>query len=151
MPSRLLCWDTTAFIAVLNGGKHRTTDEKSGLREVMDMVDRRQARIITSEILVAEVLDDKAKLELLMKRRQFMMVSPAGPILRKVRELREAVRQDGGRSLKTPDATFIAVALAYNAEALHTFDDQVLGLSGRPCVDGLRICKPSGEQTTLQL
>ncbi|HEV8499118.1 MAG TPA: type II toxin-antitoxin system VapC family toxin [Gemmatimonadaceae bacterium] len=151
MSSRVFCWDTTAFIAVFNGGIHRTADEVSGLREVMDMVDRRQARIITSEIIIAEVLDDKTKLNELMMRREFQMISIAGPILRKVGQLRDAARQDGGRSLKIPDASFIAVALAYGAEALHTFDGGVLAMSGRPCVDGLAICKPSGEQMTLAL
>lgn len=150
MPSRLYCWDSVTFIAVLNGGIHRTREEISGLREVIDMVERRQARILTSELILAEVLDNAGQLERLMKRPEYFMVSASGPILRRVRELREAARREG-RSLKTPDATYIATALAYRVEALHTFDGQLLGLSRSPLIDGLQICKPSGEQTNLGL
>lgn len=148
MPSKLFCWDSVTFIAVLNGGTHRSQDEVSGLREVVDMVERKQARIVTSEMILAEVLENAERLERLMKRPEYFMVSAAGPILRRVRELRDAARASG-RSLKTPDATYVATALAYKAEALHTFDGGLLGLSGLPCVDGLCISKPSGDQTTL--
>ena len=112
------------------------------------MVERRQATIITSEVVISEVLEDAAKLEELMKRPEYFMVTPGAPIQRKVRDIRTAAREIG-RTPKTPDATFIATALLYKAEALHTFDGPVLGLSGLTCVDGLTICKPSGDQTTL--
>jgi predicted nucleic acid-binding protein len=146
MPSKLFCWDSVTFISVLNGGVHRSTDEISGLHEVIDMVERRQARIVTSEIILAEVLDNAPQLEALFRRPEYFMVSTGGPIMRKVRDLRSA-----RRSLKTPDATYIATALAYKADELHTFDGQLLRLSGASEVEGLRICKPTGTQTTLNL
>lgn len=151
MPSRLFCWDSVTFTNLFNRGIHRTPEEISGIREVMDMVDRQQARIITSETAVGEVLEAAADLELLLKRPQFMQVSPSGPIIQKVREIRTASRNAGVHTPKFADATFLATAILYRADALHTFDDKVLGLCGLPCVDRLTICKPHGEQTTLGL
>lgn len=151
MSSRLFCWDSVAFINLFNGGQHRTPEEISGLHEVMDMVDRHQARIVTSETVVAEVLDAASALELLLKRPQFMKVSPAGPIIKKVQEIRVATRNDGVHVPRFADATFIATAILYKAEALHTFDGKLLSLSGLPSVDGLLICKPRGEQTMLSI
>lgn len=150
MPSRLFSWDSVTFINVFDGGVHRTPDEISGLREVVDMVDRRLARIVVSELVITEVLEAATQLDLLLKRPDFLKVSPSGPILMKVRALRDAARAEG-RNIKVPDATHIATALLYKVEALHTFDVPMLNLNGRPWLDGLTICKPRGEQTTLGL
>lgn len=151
MGSRLYCWDSVAFINFFNGGKNRTPEEISGILEVMDMVDRSQARIVTSETVVGEVLDAASDLELLLKRPQFIKVSPNGPVIRKVQAIRIATRDAKAHTPKFGDATFVATAILYRAEALHTFDRKLLGLSGLACVDGLTICKPSGEQTMLSL
>jgi len=151
MPSRLFCWDAVTFTNFFNGGIDRTPEEISGIHEVMDMVDRHQARIVTSETVVGEVLEAAADLELLLKRPQFMKVSPSGPIITKVKDIRTATRAAVVHTPKFADATFIATAILYRAEALHTFDDRILRLSGLPSVDGLMICKPRGEQTMLGL
>ena len=151
MSSRLFCWDSVTFINFFNGGLHRTPEEISGLLEVMDMVDRNQAKIVTSETVIAEVLDAASDLELLLKRPQFLKVSPSSPVIKKVQEIRLAARNDGVHVPRFADATFLATAILYKTEALHTFDLRVLALSGLPCVDGLHVCKPSGEQTRLRL
>ena len=151
MPSRLFCRDTVTFTNLFNGGINRTPEELSGIHEVIDMVDRHQARIVTSETVIGEVLEASADLELLLKRPQTMKVSPSGPIITKVKDIRTATRAAGVHTPKFADATFIATAILYHAEALHTFDDRILRLSGLACVGGLVICKPRGEQTMLEL
>jgi hypothetical protein len=107
MPSRLFCWDTVTFTNLFNGGIDRTPDEISGIHEIMDMVDRQQARIVTSETVVGEVLEAAADLELLLKRPQFMKVSPSGPIITKVKDIRTATRAAGVHTPKFADATIV--------------------------------------------
>lgn len=151
MPSNLFCWDSVAFINLFNGGVDRTPDEISGIREVIDMVDRRKARIVTSETVIGEVLEAARDLEQLLSRPQFLKVSPSGPIITKVRDVRSATRAAGVHTPKFADATYIATAILYRVDAFHTFDDRLISLSGLSCVDGIKICKPRGEQTTLGL
>ena len=120
-------------------------------------MDRKQAKIITSAMASAEVIgprgDDRVRVafDLLFQHPNFIRIDPTGPMFARVGELREAVRNETGRSLKTPDAMFVVTALEYRADALHSFDDHLLGLSGLPCVSGLVICMPHGSQTTLAI
>jgi hypothetical protein len=151
MANPIFCWDSVAFINFFNGGKDRTPEEISGILEVMELVDRSAATIITCETVIGEVLDAAADLEKLLKRPQFMQISPSGPVIEKVRDLRQSARDASVHVPKFADATFIATAILYRASALHTFDDRLLGLSGHTTVEGLKICKPRGVQTLLGL
>ena len=63
----------------------------------------------------------------------------------KAAEIRESARADG-RSVRTPYSVFLATALAYRAEALHTFDYRLLSLNGLTHVEGLAITRPRGTQ-----
>lgn len=58
---------------------------------------------------------------------------------------------DSGLNLSTEDASYIATAIAYRADSLHSFDSHHLRLNGHPAVNGLVICKPKGQQTLLGL
>jgi predicted nucleic acid-binding protein len=154
MPVRTYCWDAGIFITILKG-EQRSSSDMAGLREVQDMISREQARIITSALAIGEVLNHpqshnaRPKFDALFKRRSFFMVDTTGPIWAKIASVREAVGA-AGRRIQVGDAAYIATAIEYKADALHTFDeDHLIPLSGLSCVDGLIICKPHGEQTVL--
>jgi len=155
MPSPKYCWDACVFIAYLTG-EPRAQGEVDGLFEVLDLVDRHQAVILTSTLVRTEVLDDPAhpdlatRLEGLFASPSCVAIETNRAISEKAGRLRTACRA-AGRSLKTPDALYLATALLNGATAFHTFDGQLLGLSGLHEVDLLTICKPSGPQTLLGL
>ena len=150
------CWESSVFIALLTD-EQRSPEELSGLREVVEIVDQRRGVIVTSTLVHAEVFSRgvnqvvEEALDALFRKPSFVQLSASPEIMNKVGRIRRAV-SDLGLSIRTPDATFIATALAARAEALHTFDDRhLIRLSGLPAVDGLVICKPHGTQTLLGL
>lgn len=156
MPTNRVCWDACVFISLLNGGVGRSPDEISGMREVIDLADRRGATIITSSLVESEVLEIvpesevRARLEALFQRPNIVQVAASTEVMRRAGALRTAAAA-AKRKLKTPDAIFIATALLNSADALHSFDRDLLKLNGLALVDGLPIVKPSGAQTILQL
>jgi predicted nucleic acid-binding protein len=156
MPKLKFAWESTIFITHLTG-EERTPEEISGLREIVDMVDQHRATIVTSTLVHGEVFSRgvdqtvEEALTALFKKPSFVQLSASPEIMHKVGQIRRAVL-DQGLTIKTPDATFIATALAARVEALHSFDERhLLRLSGLPAVDGLIICKPHGTQTLLGL
>lgn len=150
-----VCWDSTVFIAILTV-EERPPEDLQGLKEVIDLVDRRRLTVITSSLVRSEVLDKgydtgvREKLRNLFRRPSFMIVEANTAISDKAGDIRDALLQSG-RKLKTEDATFVATAILHGAQALHTFDDHQLALSGLPAVDGMVITKPQAEQTLLPL
>ncbi len=155
MPRNRYCWDSSVFIALLTG-EERPEEEKAGLLEVADLVERGEAIIVTSSLVRAEVLGDsstptvRSALDALFRRPQFVSLDVNATIGERAARLRESLRREG-RRLASADAIFVATALAFLADALHTFDDRLLHLSGSPLVDALVICKPQGTQTVLAL
>ena len=155
MPIPKYCWDAGLFIAWLTD-EQRTPDEIAGLREVADLADRGQAIICTSALSIAEVLGDGTQPEIrkafddLFKRPHFQRIPANDAIFRLASDIRIASRSDG-RVIRTADATYIATAIAYRLDELHTFDDKLLNVSGRACAQGLTIIKPRASQTILAL
>lgn len=143
------------FIAILEGTVPEPED-LTGLRDAMQEIDSGRAILVTSVVVHAEVIaqgndpDVREKLRRLLTRSNAIVQGLNEEITIRTGDIREAVLSLG-RTLKTPDATFIAVALAHGCDALHTFDDKLLKLSGLDEVDGLRITRPSSEQTTMRL
>lgn len=156
MPSSKVCWDSCVFISLLNGGVGRSSDEISGMREVIDLADRQGVTIITSSLVETEVIGTipeanvRAQMEALFQRPNIVQVAASTEVMRRAGELRSAASA-ARRRLDTPDAIFIATALLHAADALHSFDNDMLRLNGMALVDGLPIVKPSGSQTILQL
>lgn len=156
MPNPNYCWDSGVFIALLTGESARTAEEIAGMREVVDLVDRGGAIISTSAMAQPEVLSNRAnpdtreKFEALFKRQNFQVIPANSAIFTLATEIREEATREG-RSIRTPDAIFIATAVAYRLDALHTFDEKLLAVSGRSCARGLLICKPRASQTVLGL
>lgn len=156
MPSSKVCWDACVFTSLLDGGVGRSPDEVSGLREVVDLVDRSGLIVITSTMIETEVIGEiedpgvVARLEALFQRPNIVQVAASAEIMRKAGQIRTAAR-DAGRGIKAADAIYVATALLHHADALHSFDGKVLRLDGHVAVDGLPILKPRADQTILSL
>lgn len=149
------CWDATVFLALLTR-EERTPDELAGLAEVMEIVDQGRARIVTSALIHSEAIGRPENphvveaLAGLFQRPNFVHMDLNPELSRMAGRIREQVIEDGMK-LTTEDASYIATAIAYRVDALHTFDHHQLRLSDHRATGGLVICKPRGSQTLLGL
>lgn len=148
-------WDTSVWIAILIG-EDRSSNDIQGLNEVIDLADRGQIAILTSELIYAEVIDRTGNgeihpgLERVLKRPNYL-VAPTSPEIHKAAGRIRSLGQPTGHKIKTPDSIHLATSLLYKTSAFHTFDEKLIALNGTDIVQGLRIVKPRGEQTLLSL
>ena len=123
-----------------------------GVAEVVSMIDKKEAVLVTSVITRTETLEstlseeNKGLFGALFKRTNCLLVDVTAPISDIAHEIREYYRERG-KNIKTPDSTHLATAIAYQCDELHTFDgDDMLKLSGDVAGRNVTICKPKGRQ-----
>lgn len=148
------CWDSCVFIAILTA-EDRTEDERTALNDAVNAVDRGHAIMVTSTLVQAEVLDAikdpsvSGRFRDVLNLPNVLQQSVTSAIARRAGELRQALR--GKVKLSTADAVFVATALVHKCDSLQTYDAILLSLTGRPEVSGLRVTKPTADQTSLEL
>lgn len=149
----LYYWDTCMFLAWLKD-EARQPGDMDGVREVIERSQRRDCRLMTSVLTTVEVLQAKIPagvdtlLTGLMKRMLRVGIDT------KVAQLAHDVRNQyakEGRSLKTPDALHLASAILHRADEFHTFDQQLIDMSGNVAGHRLVICKPIARNPGLDL
>lgn len=149
----LFYWDSCLFLAWLKD-EDRKQGEMDGVRDIIQRMKRRDAKIMTSVLTTVEVLSTKIPAGMdtlfrdLIKRlnRQSMDI--------RVATIAHDLRNHyviAGRSLKSPDAIHLATAILYRADEFHTFDDQLLSLSGNVGGHKLIVCKPETRAPELDL
>lgn len=148
-------WDAGLFIAWLKDEK-RKSGEMEGLAEVVSMVDRMEAVMITSVVTRTEVLEstltdeNRGTFDKIFKRTNCKLVDLNAPISDLAHDIREHYRAATNKNIKTPDCQHLATAIAYNCDELHSFDeDDLLPLSGNVAGHKLIVCKPKGKQMVM--
>jgi predicted nucleic acid-binding protein len=158
-------WDSCLFLAWIKD-EERQTGDMDGVREVIDRVKRRDAKIITSVLTITEVLDSKlpagmkALMDGLLKRVN--RVGMEIKIARMAHDLRDYYVQRSsefdGKTVAVPDAIHLATAILYRVTEFHTFDGGgkgkslgLLPLSGDVGGHRLKICKPQAKNPQLDL
>jgi predicted nucleic acid-binding protein len=142
-------WDASVFIALLIN-EHRSPGEIEGARDVALAADSGEVILATSQMTVAEILDPTgigapAAFDALFKRANYQLLQANSAVYAETQRLRMAIPK-----LKTPDATHLASAIVYRCDELHAFDkDDLLKLSGKEVVRGLKIHRPSLPQPSL--
>lgn len=148
------CWDSCVFIAILTA-EERPDEELNALRDVVNAVDGSHVIMVTSTLVQAEVLDAiqessvSRRFHDVLNRPNVLQESVTAAIARRAGEIRQALR--GDISIKATDAVFVATALVHDCDSLQTYDNQLLGLSGRAEVSELCVTKPTADQTSLAL
>jgi predicted nucleic acid-binding protein len=149
----LYYWDTCLFLAWLKD-EERNTGEMDGIRDIIQRMKRRDAKVMTSVLTTVEVLAAKIPVGI---------DSPFKDLLKRINRVSMDVRVATlahdlrnhyallGRSIKAPDAIHLATAIHYRADQFHTFDDQLLALSGNVGGHKLIICKPETKSPQLDL
>jgi predicted nucleic acid-binding protein len=158
-------WDSCLFLAWIKD-EERQTGDMDGVREVIERVKRRDAKIITSVLTISEVLESKLPagmktlIDGLMKRVN--RVGMEIKIARMAHDLRDYYVQRsaefGGKTIAVPDAIHLATAILYRVTEFHTFDGGGIGktlgllpLSGNVGGHRLTICKPQARNPQLDL
>lgn len=149
----LYYWDACIFLAWLKD-EERKLGEMDGVRDIIQRMKRRDARIMTSVLTVVEVLTAKIPVGIdtsfkdLLKRtnRQSMDIRVASL----AHDLRNFYVTQG-QSLKSPDAIHLATAINYRADEFHTFDGQLLAMSENVGGHKLIVCMPQTNAPQLDL
>lgn len=128
-----------------------------GLAEVVWMVDRNQANILTSVITKGEVLQSSLSVS---ARTSFINIFNrpnivAVDLTNQIAELSGFIRDyyvSRSQKMSLGDAQHLATAIAYKVDEFHTFDeDDLIPKSGNIAGHKLIICKPKGVQGILFL
>ena len=160
-------WDTAPLIAWITDEKRADPAEMAGLAEVIDMVDRGKATLMTSVLWRAEVLNSaitpaqKKRLEAAFDGSSIIELAIDSRIMKLTGEIRSfhstSKKKDAMKNIKVPYAIHLACAIHYEATEFHTFDGVRAGANkgGLLTLDGnvgghrLRICAPKAEQLQL--
>ncbi len=150
-------WDTSTFLMVLMGESHHGPGVLDAARALLRQVELREAVVISSEIVVAEVLpvrvppDAYERWEAYLQWPNLHLRGVDHAIARKACELRTlGLRNNPLLSVKLPDALHAATALIYQdqLEALHSLDNRLNNVFGHLGF-ALRSEKPQQIQLTL--
>ncbi len=156
-------WDTACLIAWITDEKRKDPAEMAGLAEVVDMVDRGKALIITSVLWRAEVLNgsmtpaQRKRLEDAFDPRSLVELDINSRVMALAGEIRDmqrnSTKKDVMKNVRVPDAIHLASAIYYEATEFHTFDGsgnggkgKLLTLDGSVAGHRLKICTPKAEQ-----
>jgi predicted nucleic acid-binding protein len=155
-------WDSSAFIAWINGGKGHSKDVIEGLDAIAREVTENRAILCTSVITETELLQGKIsseqtdKLQDLFKRRNVVLISVDSKIARMASEIRNYYSQKN-INIKSPDSIHLATAIMYAADECHTLDgdgerrrpSDLLRLNGNVAGHALHIRVPLAAQPSL--
>lgn len=149
----LYYWDTCLFLAWLKD-EERSAGEMDGVRDIIQRMKRRDARIMTSVLTTIEILSAKipAGMDSLFKDTLKRLNRQSVDI--RVAQLAHDIRNHyalAGRSLKTPDSIHLSTAIIYRADEFHTFDEQLISFSGNVGGHKLIVCKPETKSPQLDL
>lgn len=151
-------WDSCLFLAWVKD-ENRAPGEMEGLAEVVAMVDAGECFILTSVMTRGEVLDSSLTVEAQEKFRSlfsnpvFTFADVSLPISEVASQIRDFYKGQKPQpmSVKLPDATHLATAIAYReVDEFQTFDaDDLLRFNGNVAGYKLKICNPSAVQKQL--
>ena len=164
----LFYWDTAPLIAWITDEKRGDPAEMSGLAEVVEMVERGHAVLMTSVLWRAEVLDlhltpmQKRRLDAAFDGQSFLELQIDSRIMDLTSHIRSfhraSKKKDAIKQVSVPDAIHLASAIHYNASEFHTFDGKRVGknpgglltLSGNVAGHRLKICSPRAMQLRIE-
>lgn len=160
-------WDTAPLIAWITDEKRDDPADMAGLAEVVEMVDRGKAVLVTSVLWRAEVLNSnmtaaqRRRLQEAFDGRSIMELEIGSRVMALAGEIRDyhrkSSKKDAIKNVRVPDAIHLASAIHYEATEFHTFDGarrdggvgKLLTLNGNVGGHRLRICTPKAEQLRL--
>lgn len=163
---KIVYFDSCIFITWLKNEKRPDPTDMQAVQDIIEKVQKREITIITSTITQTEIAACKVgkgaltTFDDLLKRKNLQRISVDIKIAKIARELRDYYQSEaytlgadgkriGSKTFTTADAIHIATAIINKAEALYTFDDFLISLSGNVGGYNLKIQKPPVGQMRL--
>ena len=161
-------WDSAPLIAWMLDEKRPDPAEMAGLQEVVELVERGSAVLMTSVLWRGEVLDilnapQRRRVEAAFDSQAIIELSIDSRVMDLTAEIRSFHRASKSKTalknIRIPDAIHLASAIQYGADEFHTFDGAKPGspavgglftLNGNVAGHRLKICRPMGTQYLLQ-
>lgn len=149
----IIGWDTSTLLKWLEPRKEKTGDivlshdEILAINNIILQAERNELTIILSVVWQIEILlskrtfEETERLQLALKSPSFQTLSVDTKIAKIAHDIRDMADQEG-RKIKTADAIHMATAIHHDVAQFHTFDEKLIGLSQKPTVFNLEICKP---------
>ena len=144
--TKMYCWDTTLFIALMNEEPGTPFDV---IDVISDELDDGKAVLLIPTIVFAEIWEAKHSTEALklidayLKNDNVIVEELSVEIARKAADIRQKIKKETGKKYKLADAIVIATALEKKADVVHALDrEDLLCLSGKEIVYGMKICRP---------
>lgn len=140
------CWDTSVFLAWLG---EEAAAPLNDIALVVGEIDGGEATLLVPVTVYSEILEARHTTAEMERFRQFLDRTNivAADTTKAIAEKAGRIRSRGieagpARSIRTPDATFMATAILFGASVFHTLETKLINLNGSPIVDGLRIELP---------
>ena len=146
-------WDANIFLAWLKD-ENRKAGEMQGLSEVVSEVTNNRTSILTSVLTRGEILESSLPpnardvFDLIFQRPNIVRADLTIEIAQLGSRIRDYYNSEH-KKLKLADAQHLATAIAYRVDEFHTFDEDLIPLSGNVAGNKLIICKPKPIQGVL--
>ena len=140
MREDLICWDSSVLISWIRGDEG--ADRNRAIKTVVENIERGAYKLAVSTLLYVEVLESTMPTGAMEQFKRFMQNRQMIEIIAvdiRVAKKAQAIRNKSQKKIKTPDAVHIATAIVSEAKLFHTFDTDLLHLSGKDEVGGLAI------------
>lgn len=150
-----ICWDTSVYLAWLN---NESTAPIAEIDEILQEIYANRVNLIFPVLILSEILTAKhtpeqsQAFEAFLDRSSVMVAEHSIYVARKAEQIRSRaltididgtpIQEGQERRIKTPDASIMATAILYGADALHTLEPKLLRLSKSPIVEGLNVTAP---------
>lgn len=140
MKGDVICWDSSVLISWIRGDEG--PDKTQAIRTEIEQIERGSYKLAVSTLVYVEVLESTMPPQAMETFRAFIRNRQMIQIIAvdiRVAEKAQALRNRSARSISTPDAVHLATAVICGAKFFHTFDSNLLRLSGKDEEEALTI------------
>ena len=148
-----ICWDANCFLGILN----QEVDKMDACNAIINAAKKGKVELFTSVLTTCEVAKTRTndiedyKFDTMIQKYFKQPYIHVVPIEHKVSEItRDLIRKHSKFDRRIKDAVHIATAIYINADVLHTYDSDLLGLSGSESIN-VEISRPIDFQLPMSL
>lgn len=145
MKKGLICWDSSVLISYMRGDEEENRNRD--MNSVVESIEKGFYKLVVSTLLYVEILESKMPGDSIKRFEKFMQNREKIEVVAvDIRVAKKAQVIRNSTKIKTPDAIHLATAIVSGAKLFHTFDKELLQLSGKGVVESIPItaCYISG-------
>ncbi len=145
MKKGLIYWDSSVLISYIRGDEEENRNRD--MNSVVEIIEKGFYKLVVSTLLYVEILESKMPGDSIKRFEKFMQNREKIEVVAvDIRVAKKAQVIRNSTKIKTPDAIHLATAIVSGAKLFHTFDKELLQLSGKGVVESIPItaCYISG-------